>query len=66
MRIYFTIKESISNRNLRERDGYDVSVPVIWQHATLHDVSREGGLPSEERSLVVKAVNINDYRLRRT
>ena len=42
------------------------SASVIWQHATLHDVSREGNLPSEECSLVVKAVNINDYRLRRT
>ena len=65
MSTYFTIKESIANRNLRERDGYDVSLPVIWQHATLHDVSRQGCLQSEKRS-VIKSVNIDDYRLRRT
>ena len=39
----------------------------IWQHATLHGVSRQGTSTEEvEYSLVVKAVNIDDYRLRRT
>ena len=31
-----------------------------------HDFSRQGCLSSEERSLVIKSVNIDDYRLRRT
>ena len=61
------IKESIANRNLRDRDGYDVSLSFYLATCDPRMTPVvEAKTLREERSLVIKSVNIDDYRLRRT